>query len=101
MRTYDQKRIHEPMLDTVPAVIVGLSLGVAWLGSYIGHTRYYFSYHQLFELFIYFASIVVGIAVAIWYAATQRSRREEEWTHPPLALSPRKDDRLTRKAWEQ
>lgn len=101
MRTYDQRRVQEPMLDTVPAVIVGVSLGLVWLGSYIAHARYNFSYHQFFELFSYFASIAVGIAVAIWYAATQRSRREEEWTHPPLVLSPRKDDQLARKAWEQ
>ena len=101
MRTYDRRPIHEPMLDTLPAVIVGVSLGVVWLGSYIAHARYYFTYHQFFELFSYFASIATGIAVAIWYAATQRAWREEEWTHPPLVLSPQKDDRLARKAWEQ
>ena len=39
--------------------------------------------------------------MAVWYLATKRSRREEEWPHAPLVLPPRKDDRLVRKAWEQ
>ena len=101
MRPYDQRPVHPPMLETLPAVVVGLVLMVVWLGAYIGHERYYFSYRQLFELLCYFVLTVVGSAVSVWYFATQRARREEEWPHPPLVLSPRKDDQLARKAWEQ
>ena len=89
------------MLETLPAVVVGLVLLVFWLGAYIGHERYYFSYRQLFELLCYSVLTVAGSAVAVWYFATQRARREEEWPHPPLVLSPQKDDQLARKAWEQ
>jgi len=101
MRPYDQRPVQPPMLETLPAVVVGLVLLVFWLGAYIGHERYYFSYRQLFELLCYFVLTVAGSAVSVWYFATQRARREEEWPHPPLVLSPQKDDQLARKAWEQ
>jgi len=101
MRPYDQRPVQPPMLETLPAVVVGLVLLVFWLGAYIGHERYYFTYRQLFELLCYFVLTVAGSAVSVWYFATQRARREEEWPHPPLVLSPRKDDQLARKAWEQ
>jgi hypothetical protein len=89
------------MLETLPAVVVGLGLLAVWLGAYIGHDRYYFSYRQLFELFCYVVLTVVGSAVSVWYFATQRARREQEWPHLPLVLSPQKDAQLARKAWEQ
>ena len=101
MRTYEQRPVHPPMLETMPAVVVGVGLVVVWLGAYIGHNRYYFSYHQLWELFCYFVLTTIGIAVATWYFATQRSRRDQEWPHPPLVLTPQKDDRLARTAWDQ
>ena len=99
MKTYDQRPVHPPMLETMPAVVVGLVLVVLWLAAYIGHARYYFSYRHLLELFCYFTLTLVGSAVAVWYLATKRSRREEEWPHTPLVLPPRKDDRLVRNAW--
>lgn len=89
------------MLETLPAVVVGLVLVVVWLGAYIGHERYYFSYRQLLELLCYFVLTAVGSAVSVWYLVTQRARREEAWPHPPLVLSPQKDDQFARKAWEQ
>jgi len=101
MRTTDQKPVHPSMLETLPAVVVVLGTAVLWLGAYIGHARYYFSYRQLFELFSYFVLISTSSGVAIWLLATKRSSREKEWPRPPLVLSPRKDERLTRQAWEQ
>ena len=101
MKNYDQGPRHPPMLETVPAVVVGVLLVAFGLGAYVGHSRYYLSYPQLFEMLCYFALTVVGSGVAIWYFATRRFRRENEWPHPPLVLSPQKDDRLARRAWEQ
>jgi hypothetical protein len=101
MRTYDQGPRHPPMLETVPAVVVGVLLVAFGLGVYVGHSRYYLSYRQLFEMLCYFVLTVVGSGVAIWYFATRRFRKENEWPHPPLVLSPQKDDRLARRAWEQ
>ena len=101
MRTYEQRPVHPTMLETVPAVVVGLLLVAFGLGTYIGHSRYDLGYSQLFEMLCYFVLAVAGSGVAIWYFATRRFRKENEWTHPPLVLSPRKDDRLARRAWEQ
>ena len=101
MKASDQRPVQPPMLETLPAVVVGIVLGVTWLGAYIGHERYHFSYWQLLELLCYFVLTAVGIAVSVWYFATKRRRVDEEWPHSPLVLAPRKDDRLARKAWEQ
>jgi len=101
MRVHDQRPVHPPMLETMPAVVVGLILAGFALGAYIGHVRYYFTFAQLFEMFCYVCVTVVGVGVSIWYVATRRSRRENEWTHPPLVVSPEKDDRAARRAWEQ
>ena len=101
MKTSDQRPVQPPMLETLPAVVVGIVLGVTWLGAYIGHERYHFSYWQLLELLCYFVLTVVGVAVSVWHFATKRRRRDEEWPHSPLVLAPQRDDRLARKAWEQ
>jgi len=101
MRAYNERPVHPPMLESMPAVVVGLILAGFALGAYIGHVRYYFTFAQLFEMFSYVCLIVVGVGVSIWYVATQRSRRENEWTHPPLVVPPEKDDRAARRAWEQ
>jgi hypothetical protein len=101
MRAYDQRPVHPPMLETVPAVVVGLILAGLGLGAYIGHARYYFTAAQLFEMFCYLCLSIVGVGVSIWYVVTRRSRRENEWTHPPLVVPPEKDARAARRAWEQ
>lgn len=97
----DQKRVQPPMLETMPAVAVGVGLAVLWLAAYIGHNRYYFSYYQLLELLCYFALAALGGGIAIWYFATLRSRREQAWPHPPLVTSPHKDHEIVKSAWEQ
>ena len=38
----------------------------------------------------------VGTGTAVWLLATRRSRREREWPHPPLVISPKRDERFTR-----
>jgi len=89
------------MLETMPAVVVGVVLVSLSLGAYIGHARLYFSLVQLMEMFCYFCLIATGIGFSAWYLTTRRSRRENEWPHPPLVLSPGKDERLARRAWQQ
>lgn len=101
MRTYDQRPVRQTMLETMPAVVVGLILAGFALGAYIGHARYYFTFAQLFEMFCFLCLTVVGVGVSIWYVATRRSRRENEWTHPPLVVPPEKDGRAARRAWAQ
>jgi hypothetical protein len=68
---------------------------------YILGDRYHFTGSQILEFAVYFLFAATALCLPAYWLLTARSRREKEWPHPPLVLSPRKDERATRYAWSQ
>src|SRR3984957_2348413 len=92
---------HPPLLESAEIVVALVLMSACWFGWYVARERYYLTSRQLAELATYLittALAVIGGAI-LW--ATQRSRREKQWPHPPVVISRRRDDRIVREAWQQ
>lgn len=99
--TNSAPREHAPLIETYETVIAILILAGGWFSWYLARERYHFTDRQVAELACYFA---IGIAAAYsagYLLLTARSRREQQWPHPPMVVSPRKDERVTHEAWRQ
>lgn len=99
--TYSERPVHPPLVETFEAVIAVLILVGGSLAWYIVHNRYHYTNRQIEEIFLYLLISGVSLWTGVRLLATRRSRREKEWPHPPLVLSPKRDERLTQQAWKQ
>jgi hypothetical protein len=99
--TYADRHHHPPLLESAEILIAAVLMFAGWFTWYIGQERYFLTARQLTELATYL--IITGFtlvtSIALW--ATRRSRREKQWPHPPLAISRKRDERITRQAWDQ
>ena len=99
--TYADRHHHPPLLESAEILIAAVLMFAGWFAWYVGRERYFLTARQLTELATYL--IITGFTlvttIALW--ATRRSRREKQWPHPPLAISRKCDERITRQAWNQ
>ena len=98
---YADHHHHPPLIESAEILIAVLVMFSCWFGWYVGRERYFLTARQLAEFSTYL--IIAGFAFASTAAlfATRRSRREREWPHPPLAISRKGDEKITRQAWNQ
>ena len=94
-------REHAPLVETYETVVAVLILGGAWFSWYLARERYHLTGRQVAELACYLSIGVIAAYSAVYLLVTVRSRREKEWPHPPMIVSSRRDERITREAWEQ
>jgi hypothetical protein len=99
--TYADRHHHPPLLESAEILIAAVLMFAGWFTWYVGRERYFLTARQLTELATYL--IIMGFTlvttIALW--ATRRSRREKQWPHPSLAISRKRDERITRQAWDQ
>jgi len=99
--TYADRHHHPPLLESAEILIAAVLMFAGWFAWYVGRERYFLTARQLTELATYL--IITGFTLVttgtLW--ATRRSRREKQWPHPPLAISRKRDQRITRQAWDQ
>jgi len=98
---YTQPRERRPPFESYETILVLLIVGCAWFASYVAQERYHFTDRQLVEFAGYFVIALAAVCWPVYRLLTARSRREKQWPHPPLAVSAKKDERLTRQAWSQ
>ena len=89
-----------PRGSTELAIIFVFALAV-WLLKLVIIDVYHFTGRQAAECFAYFVLLVAAIAGPAYRLLTARSRRENNWPHPYLVVSRRKDERAICKAWNQ
>jgi len=92
---------HPPLLESAEILIATVLMFVGWFAWYVGRERYFLTARQLTELATYLliTGFTLVTTLALW--ATWRSRREKQWPHPPLAISRKRDERITQQAWNQ
>ena len=99
--TYAERHHHPPLIESAEILIAAVLIFAGWFTWYVGRERYFLTARQLTELATYL--IITGFtlvtSIALW--ATRRSRREKQWPHPPLAISRKRNERITRQAWDQ
>lgn len=98
---YAQPRERRPPFESYETILVLLIVGCAWFASYVAQERYHFTDRQLVEFAGYFVIALAAVCWPVYRLLTARSRREKQWPHPPLAVSAKKDERVTRQAWSQ
>jgi len=99
--TYAERHHHPPLIESAEILIAAVLIFAGWFTWYVGRERYFLTARQVTELATYL--IITGFtlvtSIALW--ATRRSRREKQWPHPPLAISRKRNERITRQAWDQ
>ena len=93
---YNRRR--EESAGVVAVIIV---LAIISAGAYILVDRYHIRPVQLVEGGLYLLFLGIGSTAIIWHFATLRRRREAAWPHPPLYISPEKDRKAVRTAYDQ
>lgn len=98
---YAQRQHHPPVLESMEIVIGLLLMAACWFIWFVTREGYHLENRQIAELSCYMTLgllATVGSAILI---ATQHSRREKQWPHPPMVVSTKRDERLTADAWRQ
>jgi len=97
--TYADRHHHPPLIESAEILIAAVVMFSCWLAWYIGRERYHLTTRQLAEFSTYLIITVFSLASTIALLATRRSRRETDWPHPPLPISRKHDEKITRQAW--
>jgi len=95
------RREHPPLLESLEILIAVVIMACGWFVCYVARHRYYLSGRQIEEISLYLVITAAGAGIATWLLATRRSRREMEWPHRPLVISPKRDEHFTRDAWNR
>ncbi|MCI0623279.1 MAG: type IV secretory system conjugative DNA transfer family protein [Acidobacteria bacterium] len=98
---YSTDRERPPVLESYEIVIAGLILAAGWFAWYLARERYHLTQQQIAEMAVYLAIAFVSVYVVTYLIAAGRSGREKQWPHPPLLISPKRDERNTQNAWNQ
>src|SRR5438105_29759 len=97
----DRRPAHAPLSET-PAFLIAIGLCVVCLGYWLLLTKvYHFSNDQAAELAAYILGALTIPSCALLLYATRRARREKRKVHPPLVMSPARDERMVATAWDQ
>ena len=89
---------QEESLAFVFSVVVVIVLAA---GYYILWNRFHVRPAQLIELSLYAVFGLTSVFAVIWYYSTLHPRREQNWPHPPLYVSPEKDRKAVAAAHTQ
>jgi len=102
MRRVQYDKHHPPpLLDSAEVIAAAVFTGACWFCWYVGRERYFLRPRQLAEFASYLLIMLFALVVAAVLWLTRRSRTEKEWPHPPLAISRKRDERITKRAWDQ
>jgi hypothetical protein len=89
---------QEESLAFVFAVVVVIVLAT---GYYILWNRFHIRPAQLVEMSLYAVYGLTSVIAVVWNYATLRRRREQNWPHPPLYVSPERDRKAVATAYKQ
>ena len=97
--TYADRHHHPPLLESAEILVAFVLMFGCWFGWYVARERYLLTTRQLAELATYLIITIFALVVMGTLRATRRSRREKQWPHPPLVISRKRDESITRQGW--
>lgn len=99
MRISENHKDHNaPVLEDVEIVIALVGMGIFWVAWFIAHDRYHLSNRQIAELASYVSLVLLAMVGSAVLIANRRSWRERQWPHPPMLMSPKRDDKFVAEA---
>jgi Type IV secretory system Conjugative DNA transfer len=99
--SYAQRQHQPPVLESIEIVIALLLMATSWFTWLVARERYHLENRQIAELACYITLGLLAIVGSANLIATERSRREKQWPHPPMVVSRKRDERFTANAWKQ
>ena len=81
--SYALRQHHPPVLESTEIVIALLLMATCWFTWFVAHERYHLESRQIAELACYLTLALLAIGGPAVLIATERSRREKQWPHPP------------------
>lgn len=99
--SYAQRQHYPPVLEGIEIVIALLVMAACWFTWFVAHERYHLENRQIAELSCYMMLGLLATVGSTILIATQRSRRDKQWPHPPMVVSRKRDERLAAGAWKQ
>ena len=99
--SYSDRHHHPPLLESMEIVVAVVLMAVRWFSWYVARERYHLTNRQLAELATYLIIAVLAVVGTTILLVKRRARREREWPHPPMVMSRKRDERITKAAWEQ
>lgn len=99
--TYADRHHHPPLIESAEILIAAVVMFACWFAWYVGRERYHLTTRQLAEVTTYLIIAAFSLASTIALLVSRRTRREREWPHPPLAISRKRDEKITLEAWNQ
>lgn len=94
-------RYHHNQEENVAFIFTFILLTILVAGSYVLIARFHVQPLQLFEAGLYLLLAAIGTTAVIWHVTTLSRRREQNWPHPPLYISPEKDRKAVQNAYRQ
>jgi type IV secretory system conjugative DNA transfer VirD4/TraG family protein len=93
---------NSPPLDISPEILFVFGfIAFVLILYYVGIHAFYFSCSQMTEICGDLVLLGLGSFFAVWYPATAKSRRENQWPHPPFVPKPIADLKHCKKAWAE
>ena len=92
---------HQRQEESLAFVLAVSAIIVLAVGCYILWARLHIRPGQLIELSLCAVYGLAATVSVVWYFATLRRRRERNWPHPPLYVSPEKDRQAVAAAYKQ
>jgi hypothetical protein len=96
-----RRSFHQQQEESLAFVLAIVAVIVLAAGYYILWGRFHLRTAQLIELSLYAVYSLTAFISVIWNFATLRRRRERNWPHPPIYISPEKDHKAVRIAHQQ
>ena len=93
---------NAPPLDMGPEILFVFGfIAFVLILYYVGTHAFYFSSSQMTEICGDVVLFGLGSVFAVWYPATAKSRRENQWPHRPFVPKPIADMKHCKKAWAE
>ncbi len=99
--SYSDRHHHPPVLESMEIAVALVLMAVCWFSWYVARERYHLTNRQLAELATYLIIAALAVVGTTILLVTRRARREREWPHPPMVVPRKRDERITKAAWEQ
>lgn len=99
--TYANRHHHPPLLESAEILVALVLMLAGWFAWYIARERYHLTNRQLAELATYLVIALFAATTTAVLWLTRHSRREKQWPHPALAISRKRDERITKQAWSE
>src|SRR5437870_1269509 len=96
-----RRAYHYSQQESFGFFVVTVMLVVLGCGSYILVARFDIRPLQLVEAYLYLLLLVTASGSVLWYFATVRRRREQNWPHPAIFISEPKDRKVVAAAFKE